>query len=303
MRTRLASLSDALPNLFAGVASPRIRPRLVDIALMPAVQTVLDMPDAVKVTATDFEPLRAQLNDLTRRWRADAKSLLLQDIRKAQRALGEEVRREINPFELARTSFDCTRCHNVFSSASVLLHCCQATSPTYGWQHTPLLAEAQSTYAQHITAGLAQKAWDAAAFDWKICAWRADAVIRVCGLDPQTATPKDMDSTNLRLACLPCSAPGRVLAMRWRSAVQHASECHAHSYQSPAGWRLLADSEAARAKALEGAPGLKELEQAEYQARMRWCCARCSYQSYKWGERDPREDQLQHILQTYAQPS
>lgn len=215
VKERLALFQFAIPTIFLGVAPGNIRPRTIDLATIPAIKEILDLPSDATVTLESFEPLRPQLTELVRRWRADAKTQLLLLIRKAQLARGESFRKDVNPFELARTLFSCTRCHAVLNSQTVLVHGCSAAAATASMDPT------QVQYEHIAMECLWGRLWDAQVFDWRRGADAADAIIRACGLEPDFATAKEADQAGARLSCSACcNATRSRVVMGWRSAVR-----------------------------------------------------------------------------------
>jgi hypothetical protein len=214
LAARARLFQSRIPALFAGVAPPHVRPRTVDLALLPAVQAVLDAPGPAELAPDSFDALKPELTALTRRWRADAMTALLRGIRSAQRAAGEAPRKDVNPLELARTQFRCRACRRALGAQAALVHGCGQGATTAGKR------PAQVTYADLVSEALSAVPWDAGGFDWARCVARTDGVVRAAGLVPELATAKDMDAVDGRYSCDACRKPRRSwLVMGWRTAV------------------------------------------------------------------------------------
>ena len=214
LSTRLVWLKDVIKSV-----SPTLRtnesdygPSFVDLALMPEIRDIAELPSSKSVTKEMFVALGEKLPDFTNRWVCNAEERLEQVAREG--LPGEDF--ETSPLLLACTFFDCMACKKRdMQYRSVIGHdClhqryysyCRDDDVSYFYQDLAMATDHCRPWScQNLTIGRATK--------------RAQAVIEACGLNPMTATHVDLKELSPRLLCKTCSRPGVRMVMPWRTAV------------------------------------------------------------------------------------
>lgn len=196
-----------------------------DIALMPEIREIVDVPADVLVGEASFAGVHAKFGDMVERWRMDAATTLRRLIMETQpaRVLKETKRKtkvkataqpKVDVLELATTRFRCRRCNAQEAALywpGVLAHACVRS------KLSPLGAE--DTYKRFIYGNLVSRT------DGKILCTlgesldvakpsvTAKVIIRGCGKNPDTVTAKEMNALDIMLM----SNDGKIRT--WRSAV------------------------------------------------------------------------------------
>ena len=169
-----------------------IIPRPADVFLDPVVQDlILPPPLSTTFTEKDLETLGALFPDIVRRWRNITEEKLLDMIAPHQKLTESS-------FQLATTIFSCRHCCSYpLTYPQVLIHNCATAFP----------GDAKDEEQSVIRRSLDSTNWNAAnsiTFDAKKFECLSEA-IKVCGLDPESATREDMDKRDPIFECLACN--------------------------------------------------------------------------------------------------
>lgn len=211
---RLAWLKDAIQAVTPALRTNEsdFGPSFVDLALMPEIRDIAELPSSKQVTKEMFLALGEQIPELNRRWMINAEERLEQIAREGL----PTVPWDMSPLILACTFFDCMSCKKRdMQYCSVIGHdClhqryysyCRDDDVAYFYQDLAMAMDHCRPWScQNLTIGRATK--------------RAQAVIKACGLNPLAATHSVLKELNPRLLCKTCSRPGVRMVMSWRSAV------------------------------------------------------------------------------------
>ena len=168
-----------------------IIPRAADVFLDPVVQDLFIRPPlSTAFTEKDLETLGTLFPDIVRRWRNITEEKLLNMI-----APSEKITE--SSFQLATTIFSCRFCHNdPLTYPQVLIHHCATVD--YGRVYD----EEQSVIRRYLDCSN----WNVGniTFDAKKVECLSEA-IKLCGLDPKSATREDMDKRDPIFECLACN--------------------------------------------------------------------------------------------------
>ena len=169
-----------------------IIPRVADMFLDPVVQNLFILPPlSTTFTEKDLEMLGALFPDIVRRWRKITEEKLLNMIAPSQEITESSL-------QLATTIFSCQFCHNdPLTYPQVLIHRC--ATGIYGGVYD----EVQSV----IRGFLNCSNWNEGSsitFDAKKIECLSEA-IKLCGLDPKSATREDIDKRDPFFECLACN--------------------------------------------------------------------------------------------------
>ena len=168
-----------------------IIPRAADVFLDPVVQDLFFRPPlSTNFTEKDLETIGALFPDIVRRWRNITEEKLLNMIAPSQTITESSL-------QLATTIFSCRLCSNEpLTYPQVLIHHCATV--TYG----SVYDEEQSVIRRFLDCSN----WNAVyiTFDAKKIECLSEA-IKLCGLDPKSATREDMDKRDPIFECLACN--------------------------------------------------------------------------------------------------
>ena len=174
--------------------SNSIIPRAADVFLDPVVQDLFFRPPlSTTFTEEDLDTLGALFPDIVRRWRNITEEKLLNMIAPSQTITESSL-------QLATTIFSCRLCSNgPLTYPQVLVHRC-ATVIHDG----SVSDEEQSVIMCYLD--YRRSNWNAGnlTFDEKKIECLSEA-IKLCGLDPKSATREDMDKRDPIFECLACN--------------------------------------------------------------------------------------------------
>lgn len=197
-------------------ASPRrteeteLQPGVTDIAVMPEVRRLLDVPSDIAVTLETLEPLRDELPTLIQRWQTEIREGLTQML---SQKLGNTHSSRL--LDLAISYFECRVCKWAFRYPEVLAHRCpRSHGNSYGYDDTIATA-----FEWAIHSNGHPEPWSSTVFTVDHALEFSSIIVRVCGKDPDHATRQEMDAWGLRLCYVRKSAPERRLIVPWRDAV------------------------------------------------------------------------------------
>lgn len=187
-------------------------PAFVDLALMPEIRDIAELPSSKPVTKEMFEALGEVVPLLTKRWMINAEERLEHIAREGLPSLPYLI----SPLTLACTFFDCMSCkRRDMQYRSVVGHdClhqryysyCRDDDISYFYQDLAMATDHCRPWScQNLTIGRATR--------------RAQTILEACGLDPLITTHGDLKELKPRLRCKTCSRPGVRMVMSWRTAV------------------------------------------------------------------------------------
>ncbi|EPS95875.1 hypothetical protein FOMPIDRAFT_89842 [Fomitopsis schrenkii] len=266
---------------------------VVEIALMPEIREIVDVPDGVSVDQASFAEVRAKFGDMVERWKIDQAIKLRELIMRARpvsvqpkptetkrkgRRGKAKAQPEVDVLELATTRFRCNYCNGdsvALYWPGVLAHACLRNS---------LHSEGTDTYERFVYAKMRPCVWRTDRLTVAEPSEAAKVVIRLCGKDPEQATVEEMNALNVMLV----KGDGEIRT--WRNAILFDD---VHGYVSR--WSLATPDQLAMAQKL-----LPEIEMQ----RSRYICVSCSNQRL-WHNAWWYDDALQHLRQEHglAHPS
>ncbi|SJL13372.1 uncharacterized protein ARMOST_16814 [Armillaria ostoyae] len=214
-------------------------PRQADVLLSePFSVVILNTPLLDAVTEEILKEPFVHFKEIAARWREE-KNCELQGVMKKS---GFESK-----LNLATTLFHCESCASRLAYPDVLRHFC-CTQLRYISDLDLKKNRYKALWNMPCHTWYADKLrFDQVGFD------KATAVVKLCGLDPETATAQDMDDMNPRLTCLQCSSTNRRCIISWRAATAR---------HNPADtWALLTEeSDIQQAQELERQAKLHEFQ-------------------------------------------
>lgn len=255
-------------------ASPRrteeteLQPGVTDIAVMPEVRRLLDVPSDIAVTLETLEPLRDELPTLIQRWQTEIREGLTQML---SQKLGNTHSSRL--LDLAISYFECRVCKWAFRYPEVLAHRCpRSHGNSYGYDDTIATA-----FEWAIHSNGHPEPWSSTVFTVDHALEFSSIIVRVCGKDPDHATRQEMDAWGLRLCYVRKSAPERRLIVPWRDAILHEWHKRRHEFQ-PEGereWTIAPQEDIDQAKAIE-AFDKSGSHFARLASSVGWSCSLCT---------------------------
>ena len=170
-----------------------IIPGASDVFLDPVVQDLLIRPPlSTTFTDKDLETVGAFFPDIVLRWRNKMEAKLLNMISPHQNNTSESL------LQLATTIFSCRGCYDKpLTYPRVLIHQCAS------YRGTPVIDEDQPVLRSFLDSSY----WNSGnfiTFDAPKIVSLSEA-IKLCGLDPKSATREEMDKLNPIFECLACN--------------------------------------------------------------------------------------------------
>ncbi|PCH43522.1 hypothetical protein WOLCODRAFT_138394, partial [Wolfiporia cocos MD-104 SS10] len=264
--TRLRLLSTALEEMLSDVratAATQMEPFISDYAFMPEFRSIIESPDEREVTREIVS------------WQANLKSRFV-DLVKSKITAPEGV----DVCDLAITFVICRGCLclRLLWFPGLLAHECFRMI-SYGMDRNPdayesIVASVMSDRRPQFTM---LEVPDDTALD------RSRNIVRLCKLDPATATTQDMDALDIRLSNV---SNNETKDRTWRAAMH--LDC---LFPRPLAvkWSLVPQSRMDE---------LRERERAYLKRRAIWCCALCSYSFHHgsriWDHADIKTHMLPH---------
>jgi hypothetical protein len=214
LRERVILLAERLPTLHKVYNTcvetypvNSIIPRAADVFLDPVVQDLFIRPPlSTSFTEKDLETVVALFPDIVCRWRNITEKKLLNMITPSQNITKSSL-------QLSTTIFPCVLCDNdPLTYPQVLIHRCATVAYGYGYTTHD---EEKSV----IRRSLDCSNWNAGnfiSFDAQKIECLSEA-IKLCGLDPKSATREDMDKRDPIFECLACNnlRKGRLRCRGW----------------------------------------------------------------------------------------
>ncbi|KIJ10782.1 hypothetical protein PAXINDRAFT_85538, partial [Paxillus involutus ATCC 200175] len=196
-------------------------PSLDDVAKFVPFDTIIKLPENVKVDKATFKPAFDQLPTLTEEWKARAEAQLASLVNipanspTAEESTDghqeQEYKTDVRRLKLASAVFEVksgSRRGGLLVYPDLLAHPVFAhhlAGPTAMFYSKPMgvwsLLDNRGNRIVELFCG-------------------ASRVVRLCGLDPQTATVDDMDRRNPRLICTQCNHGSKTMGVyTWKNAV------------------------------------------------------------------------------------
>lgn len=233
---RLRTLQDAVVAHYAAFprnASMDCRPRYIEFAIADECRALVEAPVSQPITHEDFTTL---IPRLATNWQEEKAAMLRQSLR-SEFSLGE--RSEVDPLDLAIAMWVCTTCLMHLRYPAVLAHSCAYTPDRFDFfQDEYLRAAVYLNAGPKLCATLACKPYDfvriAGYRHKKQVLDRMVGIISAMGLEPKSATVKDLEECKVRLRCVRCreKGPGQGEVYSWEAAVSYPcvveSVSHAH---------------------------------------------------------------------------
>ena len=190
-------------------AADEYKPKCKDLAMMPEVRKLVEVPDGVVVGAESLQAVVPILPALEERWQRERRADLTRMLRDAH----VEAQDGAELLDLAVAIFQCKDCKRYLHHPHVLMHEC-ATLPLLGQTKE---FEYVDYFACVVMACGSRAPWAESSYRVATKLDRIRELVKMCGKDPKTATQKDMDDVGGRLVY---NEPrfGETL-MSWRRAV------------------------------------------------------------------------------------
>ncbi|KAF7793225.1 hypothetical protein EIP86_004335 [Pleurotus ostreatoroseus] len=261
----------------------------------------------------DYDALKPLLSAYINSRHEQLTTLLSNLVRKTLRIEDEDIE---DPLSLAAAFFRCERCtgmtaeddednySNVWSTfQGHFSECIAHVGHLVDWrddatrehEHYVCRLEERNNgvdmYEQALSRCLATHTSDHCDMDSAFTAWGirwASNVIRICGQDPRTVSPAEMDALDISLACDSCWGNFAIPVMTWRGALDHWKDC-----RRPAGklkLRVASEHEKAAARPLIQKALANDLHYKDTSDL--WGCSRC----LKWGP-SAYERTKSHVIQ------
>ncbi|KAL4252494.1 hypothetical protein ABKN59_002771 [Abortiporus biennis] len=257
LKSRMVVLKEVLDSVHPGYeARKRGLPPLVEWAMMPQIQVILDTPDNVTVDKSHLGFLKDDWSTLSQSWREG----VVDDLRNLARKY-VVLHDDVDPLSLVVTScFYCKRCCKVYIFPSILSHSCKLIP----FVDPPRPPSTDLNYEDCIKDLLRVTGrWNTE--NVEIDGDLTESIIEAFGLDPFRATPQEMDQLKTRISCKLCDRDIRPI-MSWRAAVVHYYT--QHSEKTPK-WDSVDEEELKMAEPLEANAAIA------YEKAPLWYCRHC----------------------------
>ncbi|KAI0072231.1 hypothetical protein K474DRAFT_420107 [Panus rudis PR-1116 ss-1] len=215
-------------------------PGLRQVAQFPDFVEIIRAPSDVNITEDSFRALRHRLRDVVTTWEATQRRILSRHIEHALDEDSVDSLQAINPLELAIGTYfvcPCQDCPDVPADGQVWPHTIRSAiahssaqtssermfSPTTLGPKTDLERAPPNVLLEFLECSSP----DVIQFGNPWVAELIADLVRKCGLDPLSATPKEMDELQARFVCEACTiANQESMVLTWRSAVLHTAQRH-----------------------------------------------------------------------------
>ena len=211
---RLRDLRQARDQCIATLPANYIHPTTGELFHLPFIQDIIStLSPTATFSGDDLELIKRSFNDINQQWQKDVESQL-------RGIASKGYKEDVNPetvVGLATTFFVCTSCSLHFMRYPVvLMHRCPAKISSLNWEDELDMMVGSSS----LSAG--ETYWnntETIVVKPKQTEFMA-SVVSMTGLDPKTATAKDMDALDPIFECVPCNdfKEGRA-TMSWTTTV------------------------------------------------------------------------------------
>ena len=177
-----------------------ITPGAPDVFLDPTVQDLIIRPPlSTTFSDKDLETVGAIFPNIVLRWREKTEAKLLNMISPRQNNISKSL------LQLATTIFSCQACPNgePLTYPRVLIHRCASRHRRASYERTFTIDDDQLVVQRFLNSSY----WNSGniiTFDAQKAVSLSEA-IKLCGLDPKSATREDMDKLNPIFECLACN--------------------------------------------------------------------------------------------------
>ncbi|KAJ7495889.1 hypothetical protein B0H11DRAFT_2001060 [Mycena galericulata] len=232
---RFLALSQAFPNLSQLTKNLAIQPRIVDVALLPDVQAILDTDLKVDITKEELKTtLAPRLPELLAAWSSDLKEKLREHTSSYLKTMFPDIDTTGDPFKHALAYFICEGgcCQGYFTGQWPL---CRDFSY---WR-----SDLPETYAEHAANAYGQlpcKVNRRFSLSESRIALVVD-VIKLYGKDPQNVTCEEMDAAPGKLWCMRCKMQNQPTG--WRDAYSHTAKFHEKVSSLRPRWEVEIETE------------------------------------------------------------
>ncbi|KAF7311449.1 F-box domain-containing protein [Mycena kentingensis (nom. inval.)] len=257
IKTRQKNLITILKEYLAERPLDEVNPRAIDCCVIPDIKAMLlDPSKTAYASEDDFSGSIPNLPRICEEWRVSKDRFLLSLLPPSQRTIPDILAR-------ATTFFSCTKCNEPIGYPRVLAHAC-LTQLGHGHRNRDGDDEEVQMYTN-----LDSEPWNVDGRElrhWPEAAASARMIVRMCDLNEEQTTAKDMDDVRAWVECLRCrSREGRTV-FRWRKAILH--DMYHAAAKEKSRWRLMDEDEADAAEELE-----KTMYKATYSDARDFLCA------------------------------
>ncbi|KDQ62605.1 hypothetical protein JAAARDRAFT_465990 [Jaapia argillacea MUCL 33604] len=265
-------------------------PQTIDFCSLPMFRDVIDVPTAVELADVelgllDLEPTLPALIDSWETTRAgELLKLIPSDF--LPKRTKKSTRNVVNMLDLAVAIFQCQKCAEIRAYPSVMVHRCQYSErssrpdnvPRRDHNHKKTSSLANLEYETTAISALRSHFWSPSSLQWNPWLPKVSVVVKVCGLDPKSATTGDMDKLDARFNCAICSAGSKgkkIEVMDWRTAMDHCIHRHTRVDLEDMELVLLGNRETKVAKHAERSLDTLGKDSPSDQDKI-WCCCHCA---------------------------
>lgn len=182
-------------------------PDATDLALMPAVCRIFDVPNEVQVTSLDLVSVTAQLASLVERRSERVKTVLITLLTK-----DAELPNDESCSDLAIAFFICRNCRRLYHYSKVVAHQCVRFEYVDGEGVDGYVRVMLDSHSQGRSLDSELRLVSAVDFMW--------CLLDGCAKDPSTTTRQDLDDMSMRVCCtIPSKPCTYTMIMTWRMAV------------------------------------------------------------------------------------
>jgi hypothetical protein len=194
--------------------SLEVRPRIIDICLLPSVQTIMERYPNMELTSSVLtRTLKPVLHKSIEKWSANA----VNEVKGlAREQLG--LRPGVDPSRHISVIFQCETCHKMLRFDEALTHPHFSEDTTPDCRRTPTrkirdkAPEGLSSYEQLARAFFRSLPWDCSALRADAASFlRINNLVTVLGYNPATVTYDDLLLSDVKVTCNSCRSSRRMV--------------------------------------------------------------------------------------------
>ncbi|KAH7926677.1 hypothetical protein BV22DRAFT_1062546, partial [Leucogyrophana mollusca] len=221
------------PSLPSNISTD-VLPHAIDVARFKPFDEIIKSPEGTVVNRDSFSAAFDELPELITAWRQSVDDKIVSALESAP-----EVPPVIDPLRLATSGFFCARrrCGAMLFHSDLVAHKCSVQYPD-----TPKKPSIQERIEWSVYDDFGARPWSLEFIAPRSYISQVEGLVRLCGLDPQTATIDDMDKLDAMFCCRINNGPF-LIAMNWRTAMSSLK----HGRQT-AQFQLLEGEDYASAK-------------------------------------------------------
>ncbi|OCH91548.1 hypothetical protein OBBRIDRAFT_792139 [Obba rivulosa] len=273
LRPRYCALDTFLASCFAEerkTPASELRPKAIDLAMMPEFRALIDAPDDVQITTQSFEPLREQMDTFVERWHADIKHRLVEWM-----LMGRPENRpfpaDVDPVALASAVFPCGRCpdedidHRVHRYPGIIAHPCFRIRT----------APADTAYERNIGDIAGINPLQLKPNGLHVDHQKIHEILESCGKDPDRVTIQEMDDLDVHVFqwCRGQLVKKNSRIVHWRLAIEMWFRNVDPYDPSPPIYHCMLASKADKSRRLK--TQLPKYHDSKAASLSHWCCALC----------------------------